>query len=161
YTLAFSTRDGVNHYQNYFGTMRTPQQYGYQEGGNRHNLTVSGSTHLPWDLQVSGIVRWLSGSPYTVQAGVGLDRGGPRQSDRPVGLPITVGMGDVDAQLAIINAFRASRNLAPVTASMLQPDQYVSIDGRLTRQIRLGGTNRIDLFVEGYNLTNHVNFNPN
>ncbi len=161
YTLAYSTRDGVNHYQNYFGTMRTPQQYGYQEGGNRHNLTVSGSTHLPWDLQVSGIVRWLSGSPFTVQTGTDLDGDGQTQSDRPVGLPITVGMGDVASQLAIINAFRATRNLAAIPASMLDLDSYLSVDARLTKQIRLGGTHRVDLFIEGYNLTNHVNFNPN
>jgi hypothetical protein len=161
YTLAFSTRDGVNHYQNYFGTMRTPQQYGYQEGGNRHNLTVSGSTSLPWDLQVSGIVRWLSGSPFTVQTGTDLDGDGQTQSDRPVGLPITVGMGDVASQLAIINAFRASRNLAAIPASMLDLDPWVSVDARLTKQIRIAGTHRVDLFIEGYNLTNHVNFNPN
>lgn len=161
YTLAYSKRDGVNHYQNYFGTMRTPQQYGYQEGSNRHNLTVSGSTHLPWDLQVSGIVRWLSGSPFTVQSGVDLDGDGQTQSDRPVGLPITVGMGDVASQLALINAFRASRNLAAIPASMLELDPYLSVDARVTRQVRLHGTHRIDLFIEGYNLTNHVNFNPN
>ena len=35
------------------------------------------------------------------------------------------------------------------------------MDLRLTRQVRLGGTRRVDLFIEGYNLTNHVNFNPN
>jgi hypothetical protein len=161
YTLAFSQRDGVNHYQNYFGTMRTPQQFGYQEGGNRHNLTVSGSTHLPGEFQVSGIVRWLSGSPFTVQAGVDLDGDGQTQSDRPVGLPITVGMGDVDSQFAIINAFRASRNLPPISRDLLDLDQYLSIDARLTKQIRIAGTHRVDLFIEGYNLTNHVNFNPN
>jgi hypothetical protein len=161
YTLAFSQRDGVNHYQNYFGTMRTPQQFGYQEGGNRHNLTVSGSTHLPLDFQVSGIVRWLSGSPFTVQTGVDLDGDGQTQSDRPVGLPITVGMGDADSQFAIINAFRASRNLAPITRDQLNLDQYLSVDARLTKQVRLTGSHRIDLFIEGYNLTNHVNFNPN
>ncbi|MBI3403275.1 MAG: TonB-dependent receptor [Acidobacteria bacterium] len=160
YTLAFSTRDGVNHYQNYFGTMRTPQQSGYQEGGTRHNLTVSGSTHLPYDLQVSGIVRWLSGSPFGVQAGVDLDGDGQTQSDRPAGLPITVGMGDVASQLAIINAFRASRNLTAITPDMLDLDPYLSVDLRLTRQVRLGGTRRVDLFIEGYNLTNHVNFSP-
>jgi hypothetical protein len=161
YTLAFSQRDGVNHYQNYFGTMRTPQQFGYQEGGNRHNLTVSGSTHLPADFQVSGIVRWLSGSPFTVQAGVDLDGDGQTQSDRPVGLPITVGMDDVTSQLAIINAFRASRNLAPISADLLNLDAYVSVDARLTRQFRVQGSHRVDLFIEAYNLTDHVNFNPN
>jgi hypothetical protein len=141
--------------------MRNPQQFGYQEGGNRHNLTVSGSTSLPWGLQVSGIVRWLSGSPFTVQAGTDIDGDGQTQSDRPIGLPITVGMGDVAGQLAIINAFRAARNLAPIPASMLDLDPYVSLDARLTKQIRLGGSHRVDLFIEGYNLTNHVNFNPN
>lgn len=161
YTLAYSQRDGVSHYQNYFGTMRTPQQYGYQEGGNRHNLAVSGATHLPWDLQVSGIVRWLSGSPFTVQAGVDLDGDGQTQSDRPAGLSTTVGMGDVAAQLTLINAFRASRNLAPISADLLNLDPYLSVDLRLTRQVRLGGSRHADLFIEGYNLTNHVNFNPN
>ena len=161
YTLAFSQRDGVNHYQNYFGTMRTPQQSGYQEGGTRHNLAVSGSTHLPWDFQISGIVRWLSGSPFTVQAGVDLDGDGQTQSDRPAGLPITVGMGDVASQLAVINAFRAARNLAAIDASLLDLNPYASADLRLTRQVRVGGTRRVDLFIEAYNLTNHVNFNPN
>ena len=161
YTLAYSQRDGVSHYQNYFGTMRTPQQFGYQEGGNRHNLAVSGAVHLPWDMQASGIVRWLSGSPFTVQAGVDLDGDGQTQSDRPAGLPPTVGMGDVAAQLTVINAFRASRNLAPITAALLDLDQYLSVDLRLTKQVRLGGTRHADLFIESYNLTNHVNFNPN
>ena len=161
YTLAYSQRDGVSHYQNYFGTMRTPQQYGYQEGGNRHNLAISGATHLPWDLQVSGIVRWLSGSPFTVQAGVDLDGDGQTQSDRPVGLSTTVGMGDVAAQLTLMNAFRASRNLAPISADLLNLDPYLSVDLRLTRQVRLGRSRHADLFIEGYNLTNHVNFNPN
>jgi carboxypeptidase family protein/TonB-dependent receptor-like protein len=160
YTLAFSQRDGVNHYQNYFGTMRTPQQFGYQEGSNRHNLTVSGSTRLPWDFQVSGIVRWLSGSPFTVQAGVDLDGDGQTQSDRPIGLPITVAMGDVESQFAIINAFRASRNLPAISRDLLNLDQYLSVDARLTRQLRLTGSHRVDLFIEAYNLTDHVNFNP-
>ena len=161
YTLAFSQRDGVNHYQNYFGTMRTPQQFGYQEGSQRHNLTISGSTHVPWDFQVSGIVRWLSGSPYTVQAGVDLDGDGQTQSDRPAGLPITVGMGDVASQMAIVNVFRASRNLSPIARDLLDVEQYLSVDARLTKRVHLTGSHRIDLFIEGYNLTNHVNFNPN
>jgi len=96
-----------------------------------------------------------------VQAGVDLDGDGQTQSDRPAGLPITVGMGDVDSQLAIINAFRASRNLPPVNASLLDLDQYLSLDLRLTKQIQMGGPRRLDLFIEAYNVTNHVNFNPN
>ena len=105
-------------------------------------------------------MRWLSGSPFTVQAGVDLDGDGQTQSDRPANLPITVGMGDVNAQLAMINAFRASRNLPPVNGALLDLDQYLSLDLRLTKQIGLGSTRRVDLFIEAYNVTNHVNFNP-
>jgi hypothetical protein len=38
---------------------------------------------------------------------------------------------------------------------------YLSVDLRLTKQVRLGGSRHADLFIERYNLTNHVNFNPN
>ena len=45
YTLSGTRRDGVNHYQTYPGTMRTPQEIGYGEQDTRHNLSVSASTH--------------------------------------------------------------------------------------------------------------------
>ena len=46
YTLSGTTRDGVNHYQTYPGTMRTPQERGYSEQDTRHNLSVSAATRL-------------------------------------------------------------------------------------------------------------------
>ena len=162
YTLAYSNRDGVSHYQNYFGTMRTPQPVRLSGGRQPAQPRVRPARPAcRGKCSSSGIVRWLSGSPFTVQAGVDLDGDGQKQSDRPANLPITVGMGDVNAQLAVINAFRASRNLPAVNGALLDLDQYLSLDLRLTKQIGLGSTRRVDLFIEAYNVTNHVNFNPN
>jgi hypothetical protein len=80
------------------------------------------------------------------------------QNDRPVDLEPTVGRGDVDEQLAIINAFRASRGLTAVSPELLEPDPILNLDLRLTKAFELGATRRIELFLEGYNVTNYVAF---
>ncbi|MCA1586103.1 MAG: TonB-dependent receptor [Acidobacteria bacterium] len=158
YTLSRSYRDGVNHYQTYPGTMRTPQERGYSEMDSRHNLSVAGSTTLPWAIQFSGIIRALSGTPHGISAGFDIDGDGQSQGDRPVGLPITVGRENVDESLALINTLRASRNLAPITAAHLQLEPFITADLRFNKLIRLAASRQIELFVEGYNVLNRVNY---
>jgi hypothetical protein len=158
YTLSRSYRDGVDFFGDFRGTQRTPHEQGYNNTDQRHNLTVSAATTLPADIQISGIGKFISGSPMLVQAGYDLDGDGSIQFDRPAGLPTTVGRGDVDQQYQIINNLRASLGLPPVDRKLLDPDPYVSVDARITKAIRLGGKRRLDLFFEGYNLTNHVNY---
>ena len=85
YTLSGTRRDGVNHYQTYPGTMRTPQEVGYGEQDTRHNLSVSASTTLPYGVLFSGILRALSGTPYGVSAGFDIDGDGQTQNDRRSG----------------------------------------------------------------------------
>jgi len=72
--------------------------------------------------------RAISGGPLAVTAGIDLDGDLNTQNDRPVGLPITVGRGDVDDQLANINAFRATRNQGPVAAELVEPDPIIGVD---------------------------------
>jgi hypothetical protein len=147
--------DGVTFYSTYRGTDRTPQQYGYNPTDTPHNLSVAASTTLPWKMQLSGVFRAISGTPFSVSAGIDLDGDLNAQGDRPAGLPPTVGRGDVAGQLALINAFRATRNLGPVSADLLKPDPIVDLDARLTKVIPLG-TRRFEVFLEAYNLTNYV-----
>ena len=157
YTLARSIRDGVNHYQTYPGTMRTPQEKGYSEMDSRHNLSVAGSTTLPWGIQVSGIVRALSGTPYNVSAGFDIDGDGQNQNDRPLGLPATVGREKVTESLRIINELRATRNLAPISEDQLKLEPFITADLRFNKMVRMSGT-QLEFFVESYNLFNRVNY---
>ena len=136
YTLSRSYRDGVNHYQTYPGTMRTPQEEGYSDMDTRHNLSVAGSTTVPWDIQVSGIVRALSGTPYNASAGFDIDGDGQAQNDRPEGLPATVGREDIEESLRIINELRASRNLAPITEDHLKLEPFFTVDLRLNKRVQ-------------------------
>src|SRR4030095_8718299 len=70
------------------------------------------------------------------------------------------GREQVQKSLTAINALRASRNLPPIGDSLLKLDPYRSVDLRLTKAVHVGSARRVDIFIEGFNLTNHVNFRP-
>jgi hypothetical protein len=156
YAYSKSMLDGVTFYSTYRGTDRTPREKGMNPTDTPHNLSIAASTSLPYGLQVSGVFRAISGGPLAVSAGVDLDGDLNTQNDRPAGLPITVGRGDVARQLELINAFRATRNQAPVSEALLKPDAIVSVDMRLTKAFTLGGQRRLEAFLEAYNATNHT-----
>jgi hypothetical protein len=117
---------------------------------------VAASTSLPFKFQLSGVFRAISGGPLPVSAGIDLDGDLNTSNDRPPLLPQTVGRGDVSSQLAQINAFRTSRGLGSVDASLLKIDPVIDLDVRLTKVIPLSGSRRLEVFLESYNLTNHT-----
>ena len=160
YTLSRSYLDGVDFFTTLRGTQRTPHERGYNPSDQRHNLTLAGTLELPWSIQVSGILKLISGSPTKVQAGVDLDGDSSLIGDLPDGIPITVGRERVDESLAAINAFRTSRRLAPIDRSLLEPEPYRTLDVRLTKSLAIGRNQRLELLIEGFNVTNHVNFRP-
>jgi len=118
------------------------------------------AARLPWDMQLSGIGKFISGSPILAQAGFDMDGDLAVTNDRPEGLPTRVGREKVGESLPIINDLRASRGLPPIDRVLLNLDTFVSIDLRLTKDINVGNSRRLQLFLEGYNLTNHVNYQP-
>jgi hypothetical protein len=105
---------------------------------------------------LSGIVRWISGTPRTATAGFDIDGDGQTQNDRPQGLGITVGRENVERDLEIINALRATRNLAPISADLLKLDSWFNVDMRVTKVLNLGAGRRLELFGEAFNATNQV-----
>lgn len=162
YTLSRSYLDGVDFFLTPRGTQRTPRERGYNPSDQRHNLTVAGSMSMPWDLQVSGILKLVSGSPVKVQAGRDLDGDMTVTGDLPAGIPITVGRERVSESLAAINAFRAEQTptLSSIDRSLLSLDPYRSLELRVTKTIRTGGGRRLELLVEAFNVTNFVNVRP-
>jgi hypothetical protein len=160
YTLSRSYLDGVDFFTTMPGTQRTPHERGYNPADQRHNLSVAGSVELPWSMQISGILKLISGSPTKVQAGVDLDGDSSQIGDLPDGIPITVGRERIDESLAAINAFRTARRLAPIDRSLLALDPYRSLDVRLMKSLTIGTDRRLELLIEAFNVTNHVNFRP-
>jgi carboxypeptidase family protein len=160
YALSRSYLDGVDFFLTTRGTQRTPRERGYNPSDQRHNLTVAGTVGLPWSLELSGVLTLVSGSPIKVQAGEDLDGDTTVTGDLPPGIPITVGRDHVDESLAAINEYRATKGLQPIDRSLLALDPYRTLDVRIAKPVRLG-RQRLDVLVEAFNLTNHVNFRTN
>jgi hypothetical protein len=156
YAFSKSTLDGVTFYSTFRGTERTPREKGDNPTDTPHNLSVAASTSLPWGIQLSGVFRAISGGPLAVNAGIDLDGDLNTQNDRPAGLPPTVGRGDVDEQLTLINAFRASRGQAPIDRELLKPNPIITTDVRLTKRFDMGAARRFEVFLEAYNATNYT-----
>ena len=66
----------------------------------------------------------------------------------------------MDESLVAINAFRTARGLAPIDRSLLALDPYRGLDLRLTKSLPIGRDRRLELLIEAFNVTNHVNFRP-
>jgi hypothetical protein len=133
YTLSRSYLDGVDFFLTTRGTQRTPHERGFNPSDQRHNLTVAGTISLPWGMQLAGILKLVSGSPFKIQAGPDLDGDSIVTGDLPAGIPITVGRDRVDESLTAINEFRASVGQAPIDRSLLTLDPYRSLDVRIAK----------------------------
>ena len=70
---------------------------------------------------------------------------------------MTVGRGDAAADLKIINDFRAARGLAPFTIDVLKLNPFRSINVRATKKVPFGEGRGLEIFLEGFNITNFVN----
>ena len=97
-----------------------------------------------------------------VDSGLDLDGDGTSIEDRPEGLALNQGGNASEENLAIVNAFRQSRNLPTVTLDQLGTKYgYVNVDVRLTKIFKFG-TSSIEAMAEVFNLFNRTNFNaPN
>jgi hypothetical protein len=154
YTWSRSLLDGVDFYSTRRGTERTPQQFGYSPTDRTHNISVSATQALPFGIQLAVIARYLSGTPVGASAGVDLDGDGSTTGDRPPGLAPRIGRGDVERQLALINEYRASIRLAPVTLADLELNSRKELDVRATKSLQLGNGRRLQVFFEAFNLPN-------
>jgi hypothetical protein len=167
YTYSQSIIDAAT----FYGTYLFSNNYAYNPTNTPHNLSVSFTTSLfpKVGIRVSGIYSFVSGPPYPVNAGISLDGHQNTASQLPAGLEQTVGDGDTAAQLQIINAFRANpcsfavagsqctaTPQPPISASQLKLQPINNLNLRLLKDISLRERGHLQLFMEGYNVFNHV-----
>jgi hypothetical protein len=108
----------------------------------RHRFVFSGLARLPWDLHVSTIVAAASGRPFNALTGADSN-------------------GDGDGG-SIPGADRARRNPADINTSVGRNSENLpstfTVDLRLTKRIKFGGSAALDLIAEAFNLLNRVNY---
>ena len=128
---------------------------GHSDFDIRHNFTFSGTVLVPktYGLNLSWVLRALSGRPFTLTNGnVDPDQNGIQAEPLPAaqysGNPAN------NATTYTVSNYKAERNGA-------YGPGFMSLDMRFGYRIPLKQQRRVELSVDVFNLTNHVNFaNP-
>jgi hypothetical protein len=108
-------------------------EYSWSRDDIRRRMVASAIYHLPWGFQISGLMTWRSGLPFSAFTGVDSNKDG-NFTDRPV-------IGGVSLPR---NSFR-------------EPN-FWNTDLRVTKQFRITERQRVELFVDLFNAFNHTNW---
>jgi hypothetical protein len=133
YTLGRAEQNGGDLFSLDFPTVEAYPRY-RTSGDERHRIVTTGIVQLPWDLFASTLITLGSGLPYTID-------------DQSLG--------------GGVNERRFQRNAGtPTQFDFIIPDAfaYRSVDVRLEKQFRIGGTQRVGLAFEGVNVFSFDNF---
>jgi len=150
---------------------RDPQQplsaaeFGPTFNDERHHLTLAGTAHLPWGMEVAPILQVGSARPYNaISGGNMLNLGGGSSAGAllvlnsdPTNLLATSSM----SALAQAQCYYTTHtcHLAPFNG--LRGDPYFDVDARLAKNIKLGEHRNLQLIFQSFNLFNHANYGNN
>ena len=121
----------------------------------KHQLVGNVTYRLPWGFQLGAVAQARSGLPWTVTTGTDNNRDS-FIVDRP---DLAVPDGNPTDRATYFSGFTG--RVGNLGRNTNIGDGFFRLDARLSKIVRFG-TRRLEGFVEGFNLTNQVNFNsPN
>jgi len=154
----------------------SPAEFGPAFNDERHHLTVAGTSHLPWGLEVSPILQVGSARPYLpISANNNLNLGGgssggalivtnANPSDLLSASKLTP-VVDSASSIPRIDLAEAqcyySGNCHLVPYNSLRGDPYYNMDARLAKNIKVGEGRNLQLIFQAFNLFNHANYGNN
>ncbi|HET7441715.1 MAG TPA: TonB-dependent receptor [Terriglobales bacterium] len=136
YSKAFDTTTDFNSDFGPADNTNLSAERGLSDFDQRHKLVVAGVLQSPWanpvlsGFELSPIVSYNSGHPFNLLAGADVNGDRHSTNDRPIGAGRNTGIGP----------------------------NYVTLDMRLARSVKLSEKANVQLLAEGFNLTNRTNF---
>ncbi|MFL6429029.1 MAG: carboxypeptidase regulatory-like domain-containing protein [Acidobacteriaceae bacterium] len=149
------------------------QDYGATPSDERHHVTASATLNLPWKVAVSPIFQIGTGRPVDVVQsssdlwGIGSGRTNPH-AVVPIGASLTkpasyealagIGAGTgVDEYAGCL----AARTCQEVSYANYRGPAFVELDARIGKTITIADRYNVNLFFQGFDLTNRANFGSN
>jgi hypothetical protein len=136
YSKAFDTTTDFNSDFGPVDNSNLSAERGLSDFDQRHKLVVAGILQSPWTnsvltgFELSPIVSYNSGHPFNLLAGADVNGDRHSTNDRPIGAGRNTGIGP----------------------------NYVTLDMRLARSVKLSEKASVQFLAEGFNLTNRTNF---
>jgi hypothetical protein len=153
YTLAKSDGNGGGITQYY----QPELDYGPADTDRRHALVSSGSVMLPFDVQLGLVWTLRSKMPFSALAGADLDGDGATNDYVP---GTTANQGNRNLDMNVVNAYRATLGLAPLSEDQIESNRYNSLDLRFSKSINFGGTHKLELIGQVFNVFGTDNLLP-
>jgi len=127
------------------------QDVGPSASDRRHQLVMSSGIQLPKDVVTGVIFSYRTPTPFTPSAGIDLNNDGSTNDAVP-GTHRGIGNRENAAMLTAVNAYRVSRGLAPIPESQIDTNQLRRTDVRVTKGFAIGGTRKIELVGQVFNI---------
>jgi outer membrane receptor protein involved in Fe transport len=122
---------------------------GYGNADRRHTLVASGAILLPWDLTLGAVWTGRTSRPFSARAGRDLNADGANTDFVP---GTHKGQGNRDLDLGLVNTWRAANGLGPISADQIDSSKYNRTDVRISKAITLGGSRRLEIIGQVFNL---------
>lgn len=136
YSKAFDTTTDFNSDFGPVDNTNLAAERGLSDFDQRHKLVIAGVLQSPWTgralsgFELSPIVSYNSGHPFNLLAGADVNGDRHSTNDRPIGAGRNTGLGP----------------------------NYVTLDMRLARSVKVSEKASLQFLAEGFNLTNRTNF---
>ena len=128
--------------------------WGPSSGERRHAIVASGSVLLPWDVNLGAVWSARTQLPWNATAGRDLNVDG-FNTDLVPGTTRNAGSRDLD--LSVVNAWRATNGRPAIAESQIESSRINLLDVRVSKAIRFGGTTKLDLMAQAFNVLNTTN----
>ena len=126
------------------------QDVGPSGSDRRHQLVMSSGIQLPADVVAGVIFSYRTPTPFTASAGIDLNNDGSTNDAVP-GTHRGQGNRENAQMLQAVNAYRAARNLTPISESQIDTNRLSRVDLRVTKGFALGGR-KVELVGQVFNL---------
>ena len=159
-------------YHNYPHDPRHPLakwDFGPTPYDERHHITISGTAKLPLGLEAAPILQFGTARPYDINAGYDILNLGSGYS-RPVIVPnadpnnyriYSAGSDGGDSEGVTARACLNAGTCHIVPYDTLRGNKFFELDARISKNLKLGETRRLQLSFQGFNLTNRANYGNN
>ena len=137
------------------------QDIGPNNNDRRNTLVTSGTVQLPGTVMLAGVFTYRSVTPFSAVSGIDIN-GDSAVTDYVPGTARNVfNRGNNDAEMALVNAWRALNRLAPLPASQIDSNEYYGLDLRASKQLAIGGGRKLELSLNVFNVLNRTNLLSN
>lgn len=159
-----SVSSGFRNYPHDPRNLWDPRDFGPTPNDERHHVTISAITQLPWGFQVAPILQFGTARPFDLNEGydvLGIGSGYSR--------PLIVNNSDPRNLLAYASSSlgQAARDCLAAGQchqagyDTMRGDAFFQLDTRISKNLKLGERRNLQLMFQGFNLTNRANFGNN